>query len=102
LRTDNAEASIDAAIQGLGIARLFSYCRWLPGREIPATTVAALPCPTDRAREEAQVDFGQDALTLHRNGKYRCPYLFCMTLQLASYCRSIASSQSLTLCSAAG
>jgi serine/threonine-protein kinase HipA len=31
--------------------------------------------------EEAQVDFGQGAPTLYRNGKYRRPYLFCMTLK---------------------
>jgi transposase len=31
--------------------------------------------------EEAQVDFGQGALTLHRNGKYRKPFLFVMTLK---------------------
>ena len=30
--------------------------------------------------EEAQVDYGQGALTLHPNGKYRRPYLFIMTL----------------------
>jgi transposase len=31
--------------------------------------------------EEAQVDFGQGALTLHRTGKYRRPWLFVMTLK---------------------
>jgi len=31
--------------------------------------------------EEAQVDFGQGALTLTANGKYRRPYLFVMTLK---------------------
>jgi transposase len=31
--------------------------------------------------EEAQVDFGQGALTLKPNGKYRRPYLFVMTLK---------------------
>lgn len=31
--------------------------------------------------EEAQVDFGQGALTLQSNGKYRRPYLFVMTLK---------------------
>jgi len=31
--------------------------------------------------EEAQVDFGQGALTLQANGKYRRPYLFVMTLK---------------------
>jgi transposase len=30
--------------------------------------------------EEAQVDYGQGALTLHPSGKYRKPYLFVMTL----------------------
>lgn len=30
--------------------------------------------------EEAQVDYGQGALTLHPGGKYRKPYLFVMTL----------------------
>ncbi|HVH81554.1 MAG TPA: IS21 family transposase, partial [Stellaceae bacterium] len=31
--------------------------------------------------EEAQVDFGQGAATLYRNGKYRKPFLFVMTLK---------------------
>jgi transposase/5S rRNA maturation endonuclease (ribonuclease M5) len=31
--------------------------------------------------EEAQVDYGQGALTLHQNGKYRRPRLFVMTLK---------------------
>ncbi len=31
--------------------------------------------------EEAQVDYGQGALTLHSNGKYRRPRLFVMTLK---------------------
>ena len=31
--------------------------------------------------EEAQVDFGQGALTLYRKGKYRKPFLFVMTLK---------------------
>ncbi len=31
--------------------------------------------------EEAQVDYGQGAMTLHRPGKYQRPYLFVMTLK---------------------
>ena len=31
--------------------------------------------------EEAQVDYGQGALTLHRPGRYKRPYLFVMTLK---------------------
>ncbi|MGB8517175.1 MAG: IS21 family transposase, partial [Gallionella sp.] len=31
--------------------------------------------------EEAQVDYGQGAMTLHTSGKYRCPRLFVMTLK---------------------
>ena len=31
--------------------------------------------------EEAQVDFGQGAMTLHTSGKYRRPWLFVMTLK---------------------
>jgi transposase len=31
--------------------------------------------------EEAQVDYGQGALTLYKSGKYRRPYLFVMTLK---------------------
>ena len=31
--------------------------------------------------EEAQVDYGQGAPTLHSNGKYRRPRLFIMTLK---------------------
>ena len=31
--------------------------------------------------EEAQVDYGQGALTRTANGKYRWPYLFVMTLK---------------------
>jgi transposase len=33
--------------------------------------------------EEAQVDYGQGALTLYRRGKYRRPYLFVMTLKFS-------------------
>jgi len=33
--------------------------------------------------EEAQVDYGQGAPTRHRNGKYRRPYLFVMTLKFS-------------------
>ena len=33
--------------------------------------------------EEAQVDYGQGALTLYRAGKYRRPYLFVMTLKFS-------------------
>jgi transposase len=33
--------------------------------------------------EEAQVDYGQGAQTLHRAGKYRRPYLFVMTLKFS-------------------
>jgi transposase len=33
--------------------------------------------------EEAQVDYGQGALTLYRPGKYRRPYLFVMTLKFS-------------------
>ena len=40
--------------------------------------------------EEAQVDFGQGALTLYRNGKYRKPFLFVMTLKYSAV--SLASS----------
>jgi transposase len=36
--------------------------------------------------EEAQVDFGQGAPTLYRTGKYRRPYLFCMTLKYSGKC----------------
>jgi len=31
--------------------------------------------------EEAQVDYGKGAMTLHPSGKYRCPRLFVMTLK---------------------
>lgn len=33
--------------------------------------------------EEAQVDYGQGAPTLYRNGKYKRPYLFVMTLKFS-------------------
>jgi transposase len=33
--------------------------------------------------EEAQVDYGQGALTLYRPGKYKRPYLFVMTLKFS-------------------
>jgi len=33
--------------------------------------------------EEAQVDYGQGALTLYLNGKYKRPYLFVMTLKFS-------------------
>jgi len=31
--------------------------------------------------EESQVDYGQGAMTLHKNGRYKRPYLFVMTLK---------------------
>jgi len=34
-----------------------------------------------RPGEEAQVDYGTGAPTLHRNGRYRRPRLFVMTLE---------------------
>jgi transposase len=36
--------------------------------------------------EEAQVDYGQGALTLTKPGKYRRPYLFVMTLKFSGKC----------------
>ncbi len=45
-----------------------------PGRLLPITECF-------RLGEEAQVDFGQGALTRYTNGKYRRPYLFVMTLK---------------------
>jgi hypothetical protein len=36
-----------------------------------------------RLGEEAQVDYGQGALTLYRPGKYKRPYLFVMTLKFS-------------------
>ena len=36
--------------------------------------------------EEAQVDFGLGAMTLHATGKYRRPYLFVMTLKYSGKC----------------
>jgi len=36
--------------------------------------------------EEAQVDYGQGALTRCANGKYSRPYLFVMTLKYSGKC----------------
>jgi DNA-binding transcriptional LysR family regulator len=45
LRTDNAEASIEAAVHGLGIARLFSYH---VGRQLAAGTLVRVLATSDR------------------------------------------------------
>ena len=42
---------------------------------------SASTCSSSSPGEEAQVDYGQGALTRAANGKYRRPYLFVMTLK---------------------
>lgn len=50
--------------------------------------------------EEAQVDFGQGAMTLHDSGKYRRPWLFVMTLKYSgkSFRRVVWKADTATWC----
>jgi transposase len=76
----NAQSIFQDLVEGFGFTRRYNsvkrFVRVLKRREPDRFDVLESP-----VGEEAQVDFGQGAPTLYRNGKYRRPYLFCMTLK---------------------
>jgi transposase len=76
----NAQSIYQDLVEGFGFTHRYNsvkrFVRTLKAREPERFDVLESP-----AGEEAQVDFGQGAPTLYRNGKYRRPYLFCMTLK---------------------
>jgi transposase len=78
----NAQSIYQDLVEGFGFTHRYNsvkrFVRTLKAREPERFDVLE-----SRAGEEAQVDFGQGAPTLHRNGKYRRPYLFCMTLKFS-------------------
>jgi transposase len=76
----NAQSIYQDLVEGFGFTHRYNsvkrYVRTLKAREPERFDVLeSLP------GEEAQVDFGQGALALYGNGKYRRPYLFVMTLK---------------------
>jgi len=76
----NAQAIYQELVERFGFAHRYnSVKRFVRGLKVRAPerfdVLESLP------GEEAQVDFGQGALTLKANGKYRRPYLFVMTLK---------------------
>ena len=76
----NAQSIYQDLVEGLGFTHRYNsvkrFVRTLKAREPERFDVLE-----SRAGEEAQVDFGQSAPMLYRNGKYRRPCLFCMTLK---------------------
>jgi len=66
---NNRYNSVKRFVRGLkkNTPKLFDRLEYLPG-------------------EEAQVDYGQGALTLHSSGKYKRPRLFVMTLKYSRRC----------------
>lgn len=76
----NAQAIYQDLVEQFGFAHGYnSVKRFVRGLKVRAPerfdVLESLP------GEEAQVDFGQGALTLRENGKYGRPYLFVMTLK---------------------
>lgn len=76
----NAQSIYQDLVEGFGFTHRYNsvkrFVRTLKAREPERFDVLeSFP------GEEAQVDFGQGAPTLYRNGKYRRPHLFCMTLK---------------------
>jgi len=76
----NAQSIYQDLVEGFGFTHRYNsvkrFVRTLKAREPERFDVLE-----SHPGEEAQVDFGQGAPTLYRNGKYRRPYLFCMTLK---------------------
>ena len=76
----NAQSIYQDLVEGFGFTHRYNsvkrFVRTLRAREPERFDVLESP-----PGEEAQVDFGQGAPTLYRKGKYRRPYLFCMTLK---------------------
>jgi transposase len=76
----NAQSIYQDLVEGFGFTHRYNsvkrFVRSLKAREPERFDVLE-----SNPGEEAQVDFGQGAPTLYRKGKYRRPYLFCMTLK---------------------
>jgi transposase len=76
----NAQSIYQDLVEGFGFTHRYNsvkrFVRGLKRREPERYDVLESP-----VGEEAQVDFGEGAPTLYRPGKYRRPWLFCMTLK---------------------
>ena len=76
----NAQSIYQDLVETCGFTHRYNsdkrFVRTLKARDPERYDVLEYP-----AGEEAQVDFGQGAPTLYRNGKYRRPWLFVMTLK---------------------
>jgi transposase len=76
----NAQSIFQDLVEGFGFTHRYNsvkrFVRTLKKREPERFDVLE-----SRIGEEAQVDFGKGAPTLYHNGKYRRPWLFCMTLK---------------------
>ncbi len=76
----NAQSIYQDLVEGFGFTHRYNsvkrFVRTLKAREPERFDVLE-----SSPGEEAQVDFGQGAPTLYHNGKYRRPFLFCMTLK---------------------
>jgi transposase len=76
----NAQSIFQDLVEGFGFTHRYNsvkrFVRTLRRHEPERFDVLE-----SRIGEEAQVDFGKGAPTLYHNGKYRRPWLFCMTLK---------------------
>ena len=76
----NAQSIYQDLVESCGFTHRYNsvkrFVRTLKARDPQRFDVLEYP-----AGEEAQVDFGQGAPTLYRNGKHRRPWLFVMTLK---------------------
>jgi transposase len=81
----NAQSIYQDLVEGFGFAHRYNSVKRFV-RTLKARAPERFDVLTSSPGEEAQVDFGQGAPTLHRNGKYRRPYLFCMTLKYSGKC----------------
>mgnify|MGYP001199868587 FL=1 len=76
----NAQSIYQDLVERHGVTHRYNsvkrFVRVLKAREPERFDVLESP-----AGEEAQVDFGQGALTRYQNGKHRRPFLFVMTLK---------------------
>jgi len=76
----NAVSIYQDLVEGHGFAHRYnSVKRFVAG--LKARTPERFDVLEFLPGEEAQVDYGQGALTLHPTGKYKRPYLFVMTLK---------------------
>ena len=79
-RGRNAQSIYQDLVEGFCFTHRYNsvkrFVRTLKARDPERYDVLEYP-----AGEEAQVDFGQGAPTMYRNGKYRRPWLFVMTLK---------------------